>query len=316
MEYNFISTPYRIDRKLYKYYSNIKYAIDSISKGRIHLDDPSGFNDPFDAAFSLHKYTIMDSYESLDVVLEKVISYTTQSSASARSEIVNPLLSLMNQQLEFNKKMPIRKAIRFLYDQLHNKSCSFDTFCDIIDNGFAKTSGYVRLDCRISCFSEVWDSILMWSYYAQSHKGVCVEYDLSKLNQNNVLNRQIIQSMSKVHYSPIRADALVSEHEEDWLNFVMSKSDVWAHEHEWRIVCETQEEYLPFDCITNVYLGVNFDMNANKYQELLKTVKNKKSINIYKCVLNQEKFQIDKEMVYDAPFMQGLSKYLEDNNIA
>lgn len=34
-----------------------------------------------------------------------------------------------------------------------------------------------------------------------------------------------------------------------------SKSDVWSHEQEWRIVCETENNWLPFDCISGIYLG-------------------------------------------------------------
>lgn len=30
---------------------------------------------------------------------------------------------------------------------------------------------------RISCFSKRYDSILMWSHYASSHEGVCIEFD-------------------------------------------------------------------------------------------------------------------------------------------
>ncbi len=29
----------------------------------------------------------------------------------------------------------------------------------------------------VSCFSETCDSILMWSHYADSHKGVCIEFE-------------------------------------------------------------------------------------------------------------------------------------------
>lgn len=33
---------------------------------------------------------------------------------------------------------------------------------------------------KIACFSEYKDSMLMWSHYANYHKGFCIEYDTSK----------------------------------------------------------------------------------------------------------------------------------------
>lgn len=62
--YRFISAPYTIDRKLYKYYSDTKYAIDCIINKRIHLDDPRSFNDPFDAAFQCAKISALTLNDS------------------------------------------------------------------------------------------------------------------------------------------------------------------------------------------------------------------------------------------------------------
>lgn len=157
----------------------------------------------------------------------------------------------------------------------------------------------------------------MWSYYANSHQGVCVEYDISRLDLNVDLNRKIKKSMTKVHYSPIRADNLHINDTDDLMNFVVSKSDVWAHEHEWRIVCETSQEFLPFDCVTGISLGVSFDKTAPRYQEILRVARNR-NVDIYQCKLNSRKYEIDMEKVYDASYMSTVDKVLNEstNNIA
>lgn len=33
---------------------------------------------------------------------------------------------------------------------------------------------------RVVCLSEVYDSMLMWSHYAQNHTGYCIEYDFEE----------------------------------------------------------------------------------------------------------------------------------------
>ncbi|MFZ7119519.1 MAG: DUF2971 domain-containing protein [Eubacteriaceae bacterium] len=46
---------------------------------------------------------------------------------------------------------------------------------------------------RIACFSgfegykDIYDKLEMWAHYADNHRGICVEYDISKLKENLVL---------------------------------------------------------------------------------------------------------------------------------
>lgn len=315
MEYTFITTPYRVDRKLYKYFSNVKYAIDSIRGRRIHLDNPQEFNDPFDATVGLFSYTNMPTEDNSVTVVEKLIRYTTESTLTEQQGHYLQKLLLLYQNkyvhLQSKKVDRISTIVETVYRELNDKTYSFDQFCRMIDNGYAKRDGFVRMDCKISCFSEVWNSILMWSYYANRHQGVCVEYDLSKLNLQNPLNEKIVSSIAKVQYSPIRTDLLFSDHEASQLNFIMSKADVWSHEHEWRIVCDSSEEYLPFDCISNVYIGVEFNTLAPKYQELVRAVASHDDVDIYRCLLNQDRYQIDAEKCYDSMLMSQLRKSKE-----
>ena len=84
------------------------------------------------------------------------------------------------------------------------------------------------------------------------------------------------------------------------MNFITSKADVWSHEHEWRIICETQEQYLPFDCVSSVYVGVNFNTNAAKYQELVKTVNTYENLSIMQCKLSVDTYQLEFEELYNS----------------
>lgn len=44
----------------------------------------------------------------------------------------------------------------------------------------------------MTCMTETYDNILMWSHYANSHKGICIEYDVKKLlTQKNAFNYYI-----------------------------------------------------------------------------------------------------------------------------
>lgn len=303
-EVTFLSSTYQIDRKLYKYFSNIRFALDSITERRIHLDDPHGFNDPFDATFFLRNYSLMNTGDSVIEEWRKIIFYIAADpqlqTSPLRSEGAKCIAALTPEKISFHSNMPVIEMLNQVYDMVKDEvSFSLQDLCESVDRGFLTRDGMRRLACKISCFSEVFDSILMWSYYANGHQGVCIEYDLSKLDMTSEMNQRILKNISKVHYSPIRSDNLLST-DDNYLNFILSKSDVWSHEHEWRVVCETTAEYLPFDCVSGIYLGVTFDKKSEEMKKIFDAANTYPNLPIYQCKLNPDRFQIDTEILYSS----------------
>lgn len=319
-KYRFISAPYIIDRKLYKYYSNTKYAVDCIRNKRIHLDDPRTFNDPFDAAFHCSRISTLTSNDSEKELLNKFLDYLyavkRKDWGIHHQEILNTYLDFLVKSSGtlsvFSIERSVEEVLKKTYSMMNPQGFSIDEFISEIDRGFSEHERVMRLNCRISCFSEVCDSILMWSYYANSHNGICIEFDLSLLNQNTELTHQIIRGISKVHYTPIRADLQHSGSNASGLNFLTSKADVWEHEHEWRLICETDMQYLPFDCISSVYIGVNFDISAPKFNELIKAVNTYDNLAIRQCKLSLDRYQIECEDIYNS-YIKTIHKTMENN---
>lgn len=305
----FISTSYIVDRKLYKYYSNIGYAIDCIKRHRIHLDNPHDFNNPFEAKRHFSQYTILDTNMSAESIFKEVYDYIKALPIGYQSNCHSHILKALdcsNYDITYQTTQhPINTAVQQIYDSFSNVDFSFEQFCDEINEGFSYVDGFLRLECKMSCFAEVCDSILMWSYYANSHKGVCIEFDLSKLDIDKPLNKDIINNLTRVHYSPVRSDLQHSVKNQHQYGFLVSKADVWSHEHEWRLICETKDEYLPFDCVSKVFLGVNFDREMKSYYELEKICR-KHAISIEQCKLSRNRFEIEFETVYDGVYAQYL----------
>ena len=124
-----------------------------------------------------------------------------------------------------------------------------------------------------------------------------------KLNNTSPLNASIINNIKRVNYSPLRADVQYSSLPKSELNFLISKADVWQHEHEWRLICDTDEDYLPFDCLSHVYIGVNFSMDNSKngkYSKLIRAVNSHSGVPISRCKLSANKFQIEFEGLYNS----------------
>ena len=81
--------------------------------------------------------------------------------------------------------------IRNIETQTIHLSCNgvmndvFEGMPKSLDNiSYAKLQDLKNLSYMV-CFSETNADLLMWSHYAQQHKGFCVEYDLQKLMPEN-----------------------------------------------------------------------------------------------------------------------------------
>ena len=151
-DYSFISTPYPIDRKLYKYYSNAEYAVDCIKKRRIHLDDPKTFNDPFDATFSCPRYTSFDYDEDVGKTIENLIEYVI-SIPKGKQTVHTPqiLKHLLNYQANLNSAtviQPKNKTISDILTGAKEKAFSDEEFYDTINDGFIETKRVMHLNCK------------------------------------------------------------------------------------------------------------------------------------------------------------------------
>jgi hypothetical protein len=85
--------------------------------------------------------------------------------------------------------------------------------------GTAKTCGFL-------CLSATWNNILMWSHYADRHRGMCLAFDVKNSDQ----------TFTKVKYSKtIQATPTFNGlTPEKMLSLLSTKSDDWKYECEWR----------------------------------------------------------------------------------
>ena len=109
------------------------------------------------------------------------------------------------------------------------------------------------------CFSERRDSLLMWAHYADSHKGICLQfkYDSAKLPAGSLFKKMHYST----HYPKLDAARIVELEQ----TLLLTKSTDWMYEKEWRFVAppETYKEIDGFDglvgsspfILQKIYLG-------------------------------------------------------------
>ena len=117
----------------------------------------------------------------------------------------------------------------------------------------------------VCCFSKKSDSILMWSHYADYHKGLCFVFDLDKLSLNGLF-ADVIYANTKPCYDYCNMD-------EDPLKWFIYKHKDWRYEKEIRGILIP-----PKNAKTERYRKVHFPKEAlkeiifgAKYQEYYKS---------------------------------------------
>ena len=98
-----------------------------------------------------------------------------------------------------------------------------------------------RKKMLVCCFRESWNNFLMWSHYANSYNGICIEYNTHELLCSK-------RTLLPVVYTDILIDAKDYLCKEDFYDnrpalfykagiyAVISKHSSWSYENEWRLV--------------------------------------------------------------------------------
>lgn len=117
-----------------------------------------------------------------------------------------------------------------------------------------KKSDIIQSAVFVGCFSERNESLLMWSHYADEHRGLCIGYNLHDLIKN--------YNCFPVIYS----DEMPQEKEIDLdktdslMKYMLTKCRDWSYEKEWRIIqidrtCTKSGKLISFERPVEVYMG-------------------------------------------------------------
>lgn len=159
----------------------------------------------------------------------------------------------------------------------------------------------------VSCFSASgWNNPLMWSHYANSYTGICVEYDFEKIED-------FIGFAHPVSYTTVRPtlsmadlgiaavdlkskDRLVKEDVdvERIISYLCCKNKCWQYEDEWRIINigeENTPQFIKLPCVKSITFGPNVDSLCKR---LLLEVCKSKGISCYDLRLNHENYGVER----------------------
>ena len=167
---------------IYKYLDQIG-AIKTIKGNSVVLREPEGFNDPFDCKFysdSEEKDCAFDlflNWKIFELFYNELIR--SSSKDNLRTKLLKKRLQSIAKNIKetkaYSRQPDIDIYLTIGMKKLgYNKSALKKEFDKMIDNVYAR----MRRIALVSCFGSSFDSVLMWSHYAEKHRGVCIEYEI------------------------------------------------------------------------------------------------------------------------------------------
>ena len=180
---------------LYKYQRLTAHSLAAQLNETVWLAKPSTFNDPFDCALTLSK-------DSLQGAINHIVDRLAQSNMK-----------------EGRSAEPISRAItdsdRAAFEKLRSSL-----------RKIANTIGVLSLAATPS-------HILMWSHYADQHKGFCVEYDC---REGTELRKLAIPVNYLDEYLPLSIEDIYGLNLDCLSSAFFSKAKHWEYEQEWRVL--------------------------------------------------------------------------------
>jgi hypothetical protein len=111
----------------------------------------------------------------------------------------------------------------------------------LIDKMSEGIRGDIARRYRVYCFGPDVQNPLMWSHYADSHRGIALEFAVAV--------DPIATAMRCDYRDEFPVMKIYSLKEEDNLLILLAKSSVWTYEHEYRLVAQERKEAIPADTL-------------------------------------------------------------------
>lgn len=264
------------DPLLFKYRSK-ESAFRLLEDNTLWLSSRRFFNDPFDCYPSFEEPTSGDLFEfAKTVVLDYVPAHLPPQSQMTR------------QQIEAQKK-PLGEKIDHQLREL-KKGNAFE----VIREGIVET-----IDSYGICsFTANLHSILMWSHYAENHKGVAFGFSLKTLNGSG-------RKVRKVEYPEKRGNIKISlnskeiqnEKFEIVNNAFLKKSPDWKYEEEYRLIEKDAANTaipIPLGALKLIVFGVEADVET-KGKILQEVRMGNLSVQLLQAKLSQSLYRLDFE---------------------
>ena len=298
----------RIHDKRYFYkYTSIETAKKILANKTLRYSSPLLFNDPFD-----HQIDLVVDFNGemfIESLLKEIfeIGKNNKPVKYLDNKEWGEKLKLMISQFKHLNQDQIDLATKNLKRDLKGADRDLKSYVGAVSEAIR----YDITSTRVLCVSEIKDSILMWSHYAQNHTGVVFKLlCLDEINNTLLAAKKVnyvneppcYASLSDfVQYVTGQTDNIVPiETLVD--KIIYTKYKDWSYEKEWRAILADYDRSGAFftdfheetKVIDAIYLGCNIsEKNMMDIVNIVGKDSNWKHVEIYKAEKAKDSFVID-----------------------
>lgn len=269
-----MTLPEKIPEIIYKYRNwNDCNHKNILFKNELYFASSELFNDPFDCKIP-EDFSLLDNNEKIKAYINK-----------KRVEFGN----------KFKEGIDVEKVLFEFEQKLRNDPYKVQEESEaLLFPGISKNFGFLSL-------SERWNSILMWSHYANHHQGYCIGFWQNKLQQ---LTKGI---SGRVTYSPDNKFPELSPLQDNDDQTIVTqtnfKSIDWKYEEEYRLTKvfypnidneENRKLIISDDCFAEIVIGIN--TNKKDQDQIIEMAK-KKNIKIFQAEKIRFRFEIGRKEI-------------------
>lgn len=254
-----------IPSSLYKLYRPNEHAFQNLFSNTVWMDNPCNFNDPHDSSIYLDFNSQLGKLTTFLLKDKPLIGKYLTNEELLEFKEINDIQSFSTKLVKILAKksginVELGKLVTVVKEVFEERSREMSkSFCDALKNGY-----------KVACFTEDIYSTLMWTHYAENHKGFAVEYDFSSLSEADCRKNMLYPVYYSNEFKVI--EDLFSNNEKLFLIGIeasIRKDSQWSYESEWRLINNLSAEEPPQNYnvppIKNVYLGKNIDQkNKNE----------------------------------------------------
>jgi hypothetical protein len=243
---------------IYKYVPFSQYSLRNLKSQSIYFGSPLKFNDPYDCALPI---VIKEPTDSEVLHLKELLMNRSDATPEIRSELNNKSTDQLREIITRTGK----------------------TQLSYLSDLFSKMRG-------VSCFSEINNSLLMWSHYGGGYKGFCMAFDTNFEPFSNKLREvRYTNKMPKID----SVSALIQDDFEQWIDLYCVKSKSWEYEKEWRCFHEKEGTMFTYDssALKAIYFGPDIDRHNLEIICLILAGQNPQ-VTLWKGKRSEKRFEV------------------------
>jgi len=249
---------------LYKYRSlsdtSSSFAERIFTHNELYFPKPSEFNDPFDCS----------PVATLDATENQFATY---------------LDGLYKRRMPHLSRADRRASVKsVLKDRTRNNNSilAYQTLKESMAK-VVELAGVLSLSARCN-------HILMWSHYADSHRGICLRFKASSTTPFFGRAQRVVYQAERP-----KLNLILDNHETQSTKALLAKADFWGYEEEWRIVeheLGPGVHQFPPELLDGVILGARIS-DENKQNVMSWVATRKNNLEILQARFNDKSFRLD-----------------------